>query len=64
MSLDTQNVSACKKSDSAAQGLAQHAASAQSSQVFSQNGTTAASGNNVDLSFNLNDGKNVFGQQK
>lgn len=63
VSLDSQNVFANKKSDTAAQGLAQEEFSAQSSEVFSENGTSTASGNNVDLSFNLNDGQNALGQQ-
>ena len=64
VSLDTQNVFAIKKSDSAAQGLVQGETSAQSSAVLSENGTTATSGNNVDLSFNLSDGKkNALGQK-
>ena len=63
VSLDGQDVFAVKKSDKAAQGLAQEESSAQSSEVFSENGTSTASGNNIDLSLNLNDAKNALGQQ-
>ncbi len=52
-----------KKSDAASQGLKQGQLTEQSSGVFSENGTSTASGNNVDLSFNLNDGQNALGQQ-
>ena len=63
MSMDELNVYANKKSDAASQGLSQGELSEQSSEVFSENGTSTASGNNVDLSFNLNDGHNSLGQQ-
>ena len=62
MNMDELNVYANKKSDAASQGLSQGELSEQSSEVFSENGTSA-SGNNVDLSFNLNDGQNALGQQ-
>lgn len=62
MSMDELNVYANKKSDSASQGLLQGQLSGQSSEVFSENGTSTASGNNVDLSFNLNEGQNSLGQ--
>jgi len=63
MSMDELNVYANKKSDTASQGLSQGELSEQSSEVFSENGTSTASGNNVDLSLNLNDGQNALGQQ-
>ena len=63
ISMDELNVYANKKSDTASQGLLQGELSEQSSEVFSENGTSTASGNNVDLSFNLNDGQNALGQQ-
>jgi len=63
MSMDQLNVYANKKSDSSSQGLLQGQLSEQSSEVFSENGTSTASGNNVDLSFNLNEGQNSLGQQ-
>lgn len=62
VSLDGQGVFAVKLSDKAAQGLAQEGSSAQSSEVFSENGTSTSFGNNTDLSLNLNDGKNALGQ--
>jgi len=63
MSMDELNVYANKKSDSASQGLLQGQLTEQSSEVFSENGTSTASGNNVDLSFSLNEGQNSLGQQ-
>ena len=63
MSMDELNVYANQKSDTAGQGLSQDQFTAQSSDVFSENGTSTASGNNVDLSLNLNDGQNALGQQ-
>ena len=63
MSMDELNVYANKKSDAASQGLSQGQLTAQSSDVFSENGSSTASGNNVDLSLNLNDGQNALGQQ-
>jgi hypothetical protein len=63
MSMDELNVYANKKSDAASQGLSQGQLTAQSSEVFSENGSSTASGNNVDLSLNLNDGQNALGQQ-
>lgn len=58
-----QIVFAYKKTDSAVQGLSQEEYSAQSSSVLSENGTSTASGNNLDFSLNLNDGQNALGQQ-
>ena len=63
MSMDELNVYANKKSDAASQDLPQDQLTAQSSEVFSENGTSTASGNNIDLSLNLNDGQNALGQQ-
>jgi hypothetical protein len=63
MSMDELSVYANKKSDAASQGLSQGQLTAQSSDVFSENGSSTASGNNVDLSLNLNDGQNALGQQ-
>ena len=63
MSMDELNVYANKKSDAASQDLPQGQFSAQSSEVFSENGTSTTSGNNIDLSLNLNDGQNALGQQ-
>ncbi len=63
MSMDQLNVYANKKSDSSSQDLLQGQLSEQSSEVFSENGTSTASGNNVDLSFNLNEGQNSLSQQ-
>jgi hypothetical protein len=63
MSTDELNVYANKKSDDASQGLLQGQLTDQSSEVFSENGSSTASGNNVDLSLNLNDGQNALGQQ-
>ncbi len=63
MSMDQLNVYANKKSDSSSQDLLQGQLTEQSSEVFSENGTSTASGNNVDLSFNLNEGQNSLGQQ-
>ena len=62
ISMDELNVFASKKSDSASQNLPQGQLSEQSSEVFSENGTSTASGNNVDLSFSLNEGQNTLGQ--
>ncbi|TVP39413.1 hypothetical protein [Candidatus Nitrosocosmicus arcticus] len=62
MSMDELNVYANKKLDSASQDLFHGQLSEQSSDVFSENGTSTASGNNVDLSFNLNEGQNSLGQ--
>ena len=62
ISMDELSVFANKKSDSASQGLPQGQLSEQSSKVFSENGTSTASGNNVDLSFSLNEGQNTLGQ--
>ena len=63
MSMHELNVYANKKSDAASQDLPQDQSSAQSSEVFSENGTSTTSGNNIDLSLNLNDGQNALGQQ-
>ena len=63
MSMHELNVYANKKSDAASQDLPQDQFTAQSSEVFSENGTSTASGNNIDLSLNLNDGQNALGQQ-
>lgn len=52
-----------KKSNEAAQGIAQSSGTAQDAGCLSENGTTLASCNNVALSFNLNDGNNIAGQQ-
>ena len=62
ISVDELSVFANKKSDSASQGLPQGQFSEQFSKVFSENGTSTASGNNVDLSFSLNEGQNTLGQ--
>ena len=62
ISVDELSVFANKKSDSASQGLPQGQLSEQFSKVFSENGTSTASGNNVDLSFSLNEGQNTLGQ--
>ena len=62
ISMDELNVFANKKSDTASQGLPQGQLSEQASEVFSENGTSTASGNNVDLSFSLNEGQNTLGQ--
>jgi hypothetical protein len=51
-----------KKSNEAAQGIAQSTETAQLSECGSGN-DTVASCNNVALSFNLNDGNNALGQQ-
>ncbi|MDF0681656.1 MAG: hypothetical protein P0116_11905 [Candidatus Nitrosocosmicus sp.] len=63
MSMGELNVYANKQSDAASQGLSQGQLTAQSSEVFSENGSSTASGNNVDLSLNLNEGQNALGQQ-
>lgn len=61
---DNQNVSAKKiKSNNLTQGVLQDQFTVQSSEVFCENGDSTASGNNVVLSFNLNDGNNTLGQQ-
>jgi hypothetical protein len=57
MSMDELNVYANKKSDTTSQDLSQGELSEQSSEVFSENGTSIVSDNNVDLSVNLNDGQ-------
>ena len=51
------------KSNNSTQGVLQDQFTGQSSEIFSENGDSAASGNNVALSFNLNDGNNALGQQ-
>ena len=51
-----------KKSNEAAQGIAQDTETLQSSRCGSGNDTTASC-NNVALSLNLNDGNNALGQQ-
>lgn len=63
MSPNNQNALAKEKSDTALQTLPQDQVTGQSSDVFSENGSSTASGNNVDLSFNLNEGQNALGQQ-
>ena len=63
MSMDELNVYANKKSYTASQDLSQGELSEQSSEVFSENGTSTVSDNNVDLSVNLNDGQYALGQQ-
>ena len=61
---DNQSVFAKKiKSSNSTQGVLQDQFTVQSSEVFSENGDSATSGNNVALSFNLNDGNNALGQQ-
>ena len=56
---DNQSVFAKKiKSNNSTQGVLQDQFTGQSSEVFSENGDSATSGNNVALSFNLNDGNN------
>ncbi|ALI34800.1 hypothetical protein NMY3_00590 [Candidatus Nitrosocosmicus oleophilus] len=61
---DNQSVFAKKiKSNNSTQGVLQDQFTGQSSEVFSENGNSTASGNNVALSFNLNDGNNALGQQ-
>jgi hypothetical protein len=61
---DNQGVYAKKiKSNNSTQGVLQDQFTGQSSEVFSENGDSTASGNNVALSFNLNDGNNAAGQQ-
>ena len=61
---DNQSVFAKKiKSNNSTQGVLQDQFTGQSSEVFSENGDSTASGNNVALSFNLNDGNNALGQQ-
>ena len=52
-----------KKSNEAAQGIAQETETLQSSGCFSENGTSLASCNNLDTSINLNLGNNGLGQQ-
>jgi ABC-type uncharacterized transport system YnjBCD ATPase subunit len=51
-----------KKSNEAIQGIGQSTETAEFSECFSGNDTTASC-NNVALSFNLNDGNNALGQQ-
>ena len=51
-----------RTSNEAVQGIAQSTETAQFSECFSGNNTTASC-NNVALSFNLNDGNNALGQQ-
>lgn len=64
LNTDTQDVFAKKvKSNNSTQGLSQDRFTRQSSEVFSGNGDSIASGNNVALSFNLNDGNNTAAQQ-
>ena len=63
MSMNELNVYGNKKSDVALQGLSHGDLTEESSEVFSDNGTSTASGNNFDLSLNLNDGQNALGQQ-
>lgn len=52
-----------KKSNEALQDLEQSSTTGQSSSCFSENGTSLASCNNVDASFNLNLGNNGLGQK-
>ena len=63
MSPADQSALAKKKTDNSTQALSQNQLSGQSSDVFSENGSSTASGNNVKLSFNLNEGQNALGQQ-
>jgi len=63
MSPTDQNAHANKKLDNGTQALSQDQITGQSSDVFSENGGSTASGNNVKLSFNLNEGQNALGQQ-
>ncbi len=51
------------KSNNSTQGVLQDQFTGQSGELFSENGDSTASGNNVALSFNLNDGNNALGQQ-
>ena len=51
-----------KKSNEAVQGIGQSTETAQLSECFSGNDTTASC-NNVALSFNLNDGNNAIAQR-
>ena len=61
---DNQSVFTKKiKSNNSTQGVLQDQSTGQASEIFSENGDSAASGNNVALSFNLNDGNNALGQQ-
>lgn len=60
---DEHNVLAKKKSNNSTQDLSQDQLTGQSSEVLSENGSSTASGNNIDLSFNLNQGHNALGQQ-
>ncbi|HYG00514.1 MAG TPA: hypothetical protein VD815_10505 [Candidatus Saccharimonadales bacterium] len=52
-----------KKSNEAEEGIGQSTTTAQSSSCFSENGTSLASCNNLDASFNLNFGNNALGQE-
>ncbi len=52
-----------KKSNDSEQGIGQSSSTGQSSSCFSENGTSLASCNNVEASFNLNFGENAAGQQ-
>lgn len=63
MSPTDQNAHANNKSENDTQTLSQDQLTEQSSDVFSENGGSTASGNNVKLSFNLNEGQNALGQQ-
>ncbi len=64
LNTDAQDAFAKKvKLNNSTQGLSQDQFTGQSSEVFSENGDSVASGNNVALSFNLNDGNNAAGQQ-
>ncbi len=63
MSMDELNVYANKKSYTASQDLSQGELSEQSSESIFREWNRTASDNNVDLSFNLNDGQNALGQQ-
>ena len=61
---DNQSVFAKKiKSNNSTQVVLLDQFTGQSSDVFSENGDSTASGNNVALSFNLNDDNNALGQQ-
>ena len=61
---DNQSVFAKKiKSNNSTQVVLLDQFTGRSSDVFSENGDSTASGNNVALSFNLNDDNNALGQQ-
>lgn len=64
LSMDQNSTFATKsKKYEAAQGTSQGTETLQSSECFSENGTSKASCNNLDTSINLNLGNSVLGQQ-